>query len=220
MISKDDEGILIRFSVGIGYTISDAEKAVLLAKNSKNKNHLYNIRTLEENKIRTKLDTKLPIVKSYYKLQSYLEKNNPNLLSDLDNFKYDKKTGLLNRVGYIIELNKSYISKKRCVIFLDADYMHEINEKHGYKFVDKYLNESAKELQKNIRQKHIKKRVDILFYINDVFFHRKNDSAEDEFVIDLDYNQENLDFAKKIAKRYLENIYSAQKRLSKKLKLF
>jgi GGDEF domain-containing protein len=233
MKKKVKDGILLKFSVGIGNNIASAEEALMLAKKNKNKNNLYNIYVNDSNRkdIDNKNNNMKSLEKSYSKLKKFILKNNPSLVKDLDVFKYDQKTGLLNRIGYFIELEQLKLKKSnRLILFFDADDMHDVNEKYFYEkyfydFVDKYLIEIGKTLNKNIRcyKKDCKKKrgFDILGYNSkNTIFHRKNDSAGDEFIVNIEYNKKDCDLAKKIAKRYLDNIYLAQKELSKKLGVF
>lgn len=223
MTLKINDGILLKFSVGIGNNINSAEKALMVAKQKKT-DSLYNIEINDVASSEAILDKNIEsIVSSFLKIKEYLSKNNPPLLKDLENFKYDKKTGLLNRIGYFIEIEDFKLKHdKRCILFFDADNMHDINEKYGYDFVDKYLIVVGKTLEKSIRDKNKKDRFpDVLGYESDsTIFHRKNDSAGDEFIVNIAYDKPDFEFAKKIAKRYLDNIYLAQKELSKELNLF
>jgi GGDEF domain-containing protein len=218
MTTKFD-GVLLKFSVGVGYTLLNAENALWKAKKNKNKDVLYNI-CISNKKTKEVLFKDKRIITSYNKLKKFLQKNNPSLIKDLENFKYDPKTKLLNKLGYLLELNEIN-TKERCILFLDVDNLHDINTKYGYSFVDKYLIKVGQELNKNIRQKNRKDfSYDVLNYVSsNNLFHRKNDSAGDEFIINLEYKEKDLKLAKKIAERYLEKIYSAQKKLSKKLNL-
>ena len=163
------------------------------------------------------------VVDSYFKIKDYILENNPSLLDDLNKFKYDQKTGLLNRVGYFIEIHKQKVKNtNRAIIFFDADFMHDVNEEYSYDFVDKYLIEIGKSFKKHIRfEKKGDRGVDILGYDDvNTIFHRKNDSAGDEFILNIECNKKDYKIAKNIAKRYLNYMYDAQRNLSKKLNLF
>lgn len=196
----------INLSVGIGRNILEAEKALINAKKKKHNNRKYNIEIYSGKKIKSEIIISKELIDAYLRLEKNLS-HSPKLLKDLEILKRDPKTKLLNKLGYYIEKQKleiqnKYHKNKRYIILFDADSMHTLNKKYGYKAVDKQLECIGKALKENIRltTKDYRTEKDLI-NIKDVLNNRKNDSAGDEFIIDLYCNKKDLIT---IAKRYLD----------------
>lgn len=203
--------LLVKLSVGIGRNITEAEEALRLAK----KNKFIKDYNIEIYKGPKKEDKKTFFEKqtigAYLRLKEALLKSKKSL-DDLELFKFDPKTNLLNRLGYHIEkekliLKKTYDKDKRFIMLFDADSMHDLNKKYGYQKVDVHLRLIGKALKENIRDVLDKNDQVNLRKIKDILYNRRYDSAGDEFIIDLSCNKKDLF---KIARRYLEKCYNYQ----------
>jgi hypothetical protein len=218
MFNKDK--VVIRLSVGIGKNIEEAEEALLVAKTKKSKNNFFNIEIYnKKEKIEPKEEDYNKIIDSYLKLEDFLvNTNNCDKLKYLESFLYDSKTSLLNRVGYIIQIHKLKKENKynnRVILFFDVDDMHLLNTKYGYTKVDEYLELIGKTLFNCIRKKRELQDQDFLNVIrNNPIPHRRNDSAGDEFVIDLNCPDYDFNIAKKVTIKYLTEIYKNQEEIS------
>ena len=67
---------------------------------------------------------------------------------------HDQLTGLMNRNGFVVELDRMIErgDNPRAVLFVDLDRFKEINDRHGHRFGDLVLEEIARRLRKNIRR--------------------------------------------------------------------
>ena len=208
---KKLEGVVIRLSVGIGKNILEAEEALKIAKRKKHQKKEFNIEIYSGKPIPYTIELPNKVVSAYLRLENKLS-NSKDSLKDLEMLKRDHKTGLLNRFGYFVEKNKLIKQKKygkhRHILFFDADSMHSLNNKYGYVFVDKYLTAIGKALNENIRNRDKK---DIL-NVGDPLNNRRNDTAGDEFIIDISCKEEEV---LNITKRYLRKCYEYQRKIKK-----
>lgn len=205
---SDLERVVIRVSVGIGRNIEEAEEVLLRAKERKPESRRYNIEVYSGPGMPFPVEVQSDTVKSYLKLEQRLKiYGDDEGLKDLENLKHDPKTGLLNRVGYLVEVAKlrnKGLYRNRVIIFIDGDDMKKANSLLGYAGTDRYLEAMGSALKSQIRQietpYNTTRNIDILL-------NRKNDSGGDEFIVDLscDYSQ-----AERIARRYVDAMYSAQ----------
>jgi len=217
MTKTDLIGVVIKLSVGIGRNIKEAEEALKIAKKNKHKNKRFNIEIYIGPKLKYTDTINSEIIDAYFRLEKKLS-NCPTALKDLEIFKRDPKTKLLNKLGYYIEkqkleVNKKYNPKNRFLFLFDADSMHLLNKKYGYETVDKYLETIGNALSEKIRRSRDRMKTDLL-KIRNQLHNRKNDAAGDEFIIDLSCNQKDL---RKIAERYITNCYEYQKKLKIKI---
>jgi len=203
----------IKLSVGIGRNIAEAEYALKIAKKNKYKPQKFNIQIYSGKKLNCDKPVPKTIIDAYLRLEKKLS-DSPKALLDLEKFKKDPKTKLLNKLGYYIEKTKleqkkEYNPDQRFILLFDADSMHDLNKKYGFAKVDKYLEAIGKALNDNIRDSLERKEKDLL-KIKDLLNNRKNDSAGDEFIIDLSCDKKHL---RTIAERYLIKCYEYQKKI-------
>jgi GGDEF domain-containing protein len=201
----------MKFSVGIGNNVQEAECNLKKAKQRKNQNLEYNI--IESyNGQNQVIDMSNPIVESYLFLEQRLQQDKEGL-EKLEVLKHDSLTGLLNKVGYAIEVNKLNsigLYNSRIIIYLDGDGLHELNAEYGYEKVDELINLSGKAL-KNISRKETES-LDKKARNVDILNHRTHDSCGDEFLIDICCKPE---YALNVTKRYLDAMYQAQSTIQK-----
>ncbi|MFA5746238.1 MAG: diguanylate cyclase [archaeon] len=212
----EDSAIIIKLSAGIGRNLREAEETLKIAKTKKYRK-TYNIELYSGPRLKSTVKN-LPkeVINSYKRLEIELSKSK-SAISDLEVLKRDPKTGLLNKTGYLIEKEKLKSHNKynsRFVILFDCDSMHRLNQRYGYCFVDKYLTLIGNTLNNCTRKDNHRKEKDIII-TQDPLMHRKNDSAGDEFIIDISCKEKDI---KNVAKRYLAEIYNAQKKLALKKK--
>lgn len=207
-MTKKLDGIIIRLSVGIGRNILEAEEALKIAKKRKYQKKAFNIKIYTGEKIKELKNISKNAVSAYLRLEKKLLDSKS--LKDLEILKTDPKTGLLNRFGYFIEKHKlkkqRKYGKKRFIILFDADSMHNLNNKYGYTVVDKYLNTIGKALRDTTRHRDTKNTHNV----GDALYNRRNDTAGDEFIVDISCKREDLI---NITKRYLTKCYEYQKKL-------
>lgn len=207
------KGVTIKLSVGIGRNLAEAELALKSAKKNKYKHRKFNIKIYSGKKLNCDKPVPKTIIDAYLRLEKKLS-DSPKALLDLEKFKKDPKTKLLNKLGYYIEKTKlektkKYNPDKRFILLFDVDSMHALNKKYGYEKVDKILEAIGKALNDNIRNSLDRKEKDLL-KIKDLLNNRKNDSAGDEFIIDLSCEKKYL---RNIAERYLIKCYEYQKKI-------
>jgi len=215
----DKNKVIAKLSVGIGYTIKEAGEALLFAKTKKNKNLFLNIEIYNgKNKLEIQENDYNETINSYNELEKFLiETKNQDKLKCLESFLYDPKTNLLNRIGYNLQINKLKKENKyknRAILFFDVDDMHSLNEKLGYNKTDNCLKLIGQTLNHCIRKNRELEDQDFLnVTVNDPISHRKNDNVGDEFIIDLHCPNNDLSIAKKVAIRYLSEIYKEQENI-------
>jgi GGDEF domain-containing protein len=214
--SLDD--VMIKVSIGIGRNITEAEHSLAQAKQRKGDGNYYNIRVYGCKPLPAPEPEHNPVVDSFLRLeQRLLSEGFEDEISDLDSLKYDAKTGLLNRMGYEVEVRKLHHREAyadRVIILIDGDNMKHTNTLLGYEETDRYLEAIGRALKSQIRQaQSSKKGSSETDRETDVLVNRKNDSGGDEFIIDLgcDYCH-----AGNIAKRYVDAMYQAQAALERK----
>jgi diguanylate cyclase (GGDEF)-like protein len=208
------EDVVIRVSIGIGRNLAEAEHSLSRAKQRKNTGLRYNIEVYHGESISVPEPEHNPVVESYLRLeQRLLSEGFQEEISDLENLKYDAKTGLLNRMGYEVEVRKLQRRQaydERVIILVDGDNMKHANTTLGYEITDRYLEAIGRALKGQVRKEPVTSRgpreVDVLV-------NRKNDSGGDEFIIDLDCEYQH---AESIARRYVDAMYDAQAALGRK----
>jgi GGDEF domain-containing protein len=202
------EDVVIKVSVGIGRNMGEAEAALSRAKAKKKEGRYYNIETYEGMPLSCDAPYESQAVRSYLRLEQKLEEQGDIAgLCDLENLKYDLKTGLLNRMGYeveVLKLKNRGAYTDRVIILIDGDDMKGANSRLGYEGTDRYLACIGSALKGQVRQRDDSDRkarnVDILI-------NRKNDSGGDEFIVDIGCD---VRFAEGIARRYVHAIYQEQ----------
>ncbi|MEM4152809.1 MAG: diguanylate cyclase [Candidatus Pacearchaeota archaeon] len=206
MIARED---IIKVSCGIGRSFEESARAVAEAKKEKGKTE-FNIKIYQGPRLRSKLPESFKQrVQEYHKLARGLTEEQKRILK---NFSLrDPLTGLLNKMGFVIELEKlrqKGITEGYYILF-DIDDLHYWNSKLGYAEVDKYIEIIGQTIQNNIRHE---KLIDSKEKITDVVGHRLNESAGDEFLIFVpaEHNEKNLEKIKLMATRLLEKIYEKQ----------
>ncbi|MCX8194081.1 MAG: diguanylate cyclase [Candidatus Pacearchaeota archaeon] len=206
MIARDD---IIKVSCGIGRSFEEAARAVAEAKKEKGKTE-FNVKIYHGPRLRSKLPESFKQrVEEYRKLARGLTEEQKKIL---ENFSLrDPLTGLLNKMGFVLELEKlkqKGITEGYYLLF-DIDDLHDWNNKLGYAEVDKYIEIIGQTIQKNIRHE---KLVDYKERVADIVGHRLNESAGDEFLIFVpaEHNEKNLEKLKLMATRLLEKIYEKQ----------
>jgi GGDEF domain-containing protein len=210
------EGVLLRISAGIGRNIVEAEQGLKEAKKHKHEGLYYNIVLYEGESLKENADPP-QAVENYLRLEQKLSNlNDKQSLQNLESLKYDEKTGLLNRVGYNIEIEKlkrkgDYLPDERYVILLDGDDMHYLNQQFTYDTVDEYLKVIGAALKKQTDfETDSEKRARNV----DVLVNRKNDSAGDEFIINIRCSAESI---ASVAQRYVKAMYAAEQCLTAKI---
>ncbi len=203
---------LITLSCGIGRSFEEAAKSVLEAKKNK-LNNINNIQIYSGIRLRSKLHEGLKQkVQQYHKLSRVLSEEYKKLLEEFA--LRDPVTGLLNKTGFVLNLEKlkqQNITDGYYLLF-DLDDLHAWNNKIGYTKVDEYIEMIGKVIHSNIRHENM----DNSRQRNaDVIAHRLNESAGDEFLIFVpcNPNEENMDNARKIAERILQRIYEKEKEI-------
>lgn len=206
MITRDD---IIKVSCGIGRSFEEAARAVREAKKEKNKKE-FNIKVYNGDRLRSKIPESFKQrVQEYSSLAKGLTEEQKKIL---ENFSLkDPLTGLLNKLGFVLELEKlkqKGITEGYYILF-DLDDLHEWNNKLGYTEVDKYIEVIGKTIKTNLRHE---KLIESKERIADIVGHRLNESAGDEFLIFVpaEHHEKNLEKLKTIAIRLLEKIYEKQ----------
>jgi len=210
---------IITLSCGIGRSFEEAVEAIKKAKKNKI-NNFNNICVYTGRRLRSKLHESLKEkVKNYHMLSRVLSDEYRRILEEFA--LKDPVTGLLNKTGFVLNLEK--LKEKGIIegyyLLFDLDNLHDWNNKLGYTKVDEYIEMIGKVIHSNIRHEnmdveHGKQRT------ADVIAHRLNESAGDEFLIFIPcpHSDSNLANAKKIAERILQKIYEAQKNRNPSLK--
>ncbi|MBW2967272.1 diguanylate cyclase [Candidatus Woesearchaeota archaeon] len=205
------ETVVIKVSIGIGHNVEEAELALREAKTRKGQD-FYNIVVYAGAPVAAEEVTSAPDVECYLRLEDRLQ-DDLSALMDLENLKYDPKTGLLNRVGYEVAVQKLKDRGQygeRVFMLIDGDDMKRANAALGYSTTDRYLEAIGNALRSEVRQSDETgdaRDVDILV-------NRKNGAGGDEFVVDIGCSYRN---APRIARRYVRAMYSAQMELSRKI---
>ena len=200
---------IIKLSCGIGRSFEEAARAITEAKKEKGKNE-FNIKTYQGTRLRSKIPESFKErVQEYFKLAKGLTEEQKNIL---ENFSLrDPVTGLLNKMGFVLELEK--LKQKGITdgyyLLFDMDDLHEWNSKLGYTEVDRYIEIIGKAIKTNIRHE---KLTDTKERVADVVGHRLNESAGDEFLVFVpsEHNEKNIERLKLLAVRLLEKIYEKQ----------
>lgn len=214
MTSIDDK-VLMKFSVGIGHNIAESQEMLKIAKSNKMLGNHYNISCYNDNNGTRSLPyihKSNELIDGYIRLEQKLH-NDIDALRDLERMKYDPLTGLLNKTGYAIEVQKliqNGMYDDRVIIFMDGDGLHELNEKLGYAKVDEILTRCGRALTDTSRHHHNNNgfyNTDKKARNIDVLNHRVNDSGSDEFIIDINCPYE---FGINVAKRYIDSMYKSQ----------
>lgn len=207
--SLDD--VMIKVSIGIGRNIAEAEEALCSAKRRKSECRYYNIETYRGEPLLPPDLERTRVVESFLRLeQRLLLSGLDECITDLEMMKYDSKTGLLNRTGYEVEVQKlrnRYAYDDRVIILIDGDDMKRANSMLGYEGTDRYLEAIGRALKCQVRQNVFGKDG---IREPDVLVNRKNDSGGDEFIVDV---QCPYDEVKKIAMRCVDAMYAAQREL-------
>ncbi|MGB9707981.1 MAG: GGDEF domain-containing protein [Candidatus Pacearchaeota archaeon] len=200
---------IIKVSCGIGRSFEEAARAVAEAKKNKGKDD-FNIRVYNGVRLKSKLPESFKQrVQEYLLLARGLTEEQKKILANFS--LYDPVTGLLNKMGFVLELEKlkqKGITEGYYLLF-DMDDLHEWNNKLGYTEVDRYLEVIGQTIKNNIRHEK-------LIYseerVTDVVGHRLNESAGDEFLIFVpaEHNEKNVERLKIMATRLLEKIYERQ----------
>lgn len=204
---------LITLSCGIGRSFEEAAKAIMEAKKNK-LNNLNNIQIYNGLRLRSKLHEGLKQkVQEYHKLSRVLSEEYKKLLEEFA--LRDPVTGLLNKTGFVLNLEK--LKQEGIVegyyLLFDLDDLHDWNNKIGYTKVDEYIEMIGKVIHSNIRHENMtssgQQRT------ADVIAHRLNESAGDEFLIFVpcNPNEDNMNNARKIAERILQRIYEKEKEI-------
>ncbi|MBW2963973.1 diguanylate cyclase [Candidatus Woesearchaeota archaeon] len=207
--SLDD--VVIKVSIGIGRNVAEAEEALGYAKRKKSEGKYYNIESYHGDPLPPPDMERTRVVESFLRLeQKLLLEGFDESLTDLNMLKYDPKTGLLNRTGYEVEVQKlrnRYAYDDRVIILIDGDDMKKANSTLGYDGTDRYLEAIGRALKGQVRQ-NVFSRDGVRE--PDVLVNRKNDSGGDEFIVDVQcpYNE-----ARKIAMRCVDAMYAAQREL-------
>jgi diguanylate cyclase (GGDEF)-like protein len=211
------ERVAIKVSIGIGRNMAEAEQSLAVAKARKHEKRVYNIELylgtplVQEAHDAQHLGASNPAVRSYMRLEEKLGQQQDKAgLKDLQNLKYDPLTGLLNRMGYAVEVAKLKQEGRyhnRVIILIDGDNMKETNTRLGYRKTDQYLTMIGRALKRQVRQRD---NTDKKARNVDILLNRKNDSGGDEFIIDLSCPYHH---AEPIARRYVGAMYTAQVKL-------
>lgn len=198
---------MMKFSVGIGNNALEAEKNLKFAKERKNQGLDYNIVQSYDNHSHVTTASN-PVVDGYLFLEQRLSDDKEGL-EKLELLKVDPSTGLLNKVGYAIEVAKlknAGLYTGRIIVFMDGDDLHTLNAQYGYGEVDKLIVASGQALKKVTRKD--KESLDKKARNIDILNHRLNDSAGDEYLVDLACKPE---YAEQVTKRFLDAMYQAQR---------
>ncbi len=208
------EQVVIKVSIGIGRNIEEAEAGLAMAKQRKHEGRLYNIEHYSGKPLAHEVETSNKTVQSYLRLEDKLSQmDDKEGRDDLENLKQDPKTGLLNKVGYMVEVAKLRKESKydnRLIILIDGDNMKQANTLLGYEVTDEYLEVMGRALKRQIRS------IETPFNNvrnTDILLNRKNDSGGDEFIIDISCDHAHAEL---VAKRYVEAMYLAQLELNRK----
>ncbi|MFC1741642.1 GGDEF domain-containing protein [Nanoarchaeota archaeon] len=211
----DLESVMIKVSIGIGHNLTEAEEGLKVAKSRKDENRHYNIELYRGESLPPPMEERNPVVDSFIRLEQKLRcENLEDSISDLYMLKHDPKTGLLNRMGYEVEVQKlrqRHSYDNRVIILIDGDDMKRTNTRLGYELTDRYLEAIGHALKRQVRQASFTRDG---MREADVLVNRKNDSGGDEFIIDIACDYRN---AASIAERYVHAMYALQSELSRKL---
>jgi hypothetical protein len=218
------EGVVIKVSVGIGHSLAEAEDSLARAKQRKPEARYYNIEMYSGESIPDPEKMESRAVKSYLDIEQRLsEIGDSESLHNLEVLKYDSMTGLLNRMGYEVEVarlkNKGEY-ENRVIILIDGDNMKRTNAELGYEGTDRYLVAIGSALKSQVRSNREAgsdagkkgRDSDTKARNVDVLLNRKNDSGGDEFIVDIGCDYSN---AEGIAMRYIDAMYAAQRSVVK-----
>jgi GGDEF domain-containing protein len=207
------DDVVIKVSIGIGHNLAEAEQSLARAKSKKHQQRYYNVETYRSDPLPSPDTEPNPVVDSFIRLEKrLLSQGMEEDVVDLHNLKYDSKTGLLNRMGYAVEVKKlmeRYAYNNRIIILIDGDDMKKANSTLGYEQTDRYIEAIGRALKSSLRQTPFTKTG---MRETDVLLNRKNDSGGDEFIVDLEcpYHQ-----AETVAMRYVDAMYAAQREVGK-----
>lgn len=230
------DGIVLRYSAGVGRNQKEAELALAEAKKRKKDGLQYNLIVYSgesqrdsfladlEAKVGREADAMIRLLKAA------VEKEDAQQIDDARIIRYDSQTGLLKRAGYVAEVRELkekglYREGERFFIIFDADNMKELNddkENGGYELVNVYLNASGRAIARNTRQRKSEREDerrsdsssrDLTLRMNDgdIIGIRPNDGGGDEILVDLACK--NYANAEIIAKRLISVMYDSQKAL-------
>jgi GGDEF domain-containing protein len=234
------EEFIIGLSVGIGFSLNEAQEALKIAKKGKEKvvegeairiDGPYNIAIYKGTPLPDKAISLDEVTRDLTILNKYTGETYQDMLKLIEGKKIDSLTGTLTPYGYFIELDlirkaeeKVYKrTPKRNILLFDGDNMKHWNETYNYEEVTEHLIQIGKALNEHTH-KIISgdRKSDLILRTNKSeleeiadgsLVHRKHGTAGDEFIINLRAPYDKL---VPIAERLIREAYLAQLRLYKK----
>lgn len=216
---EDLEGRIIKFGVGIGYSLAAAIDAKTQAKQvGRAESNVVTNYNFPPETIETPDETN---AHNYLFVRGIVERSPDPVEREAGLIAHgklllDPRTGLCNKLGYhvaIEELKQKGVSTGY-FIYMDGNNMKSHNDRQGELKVDKLLSTIGKTITSHVRTLNGKKpgkRQHETYH--DVVAHRVNDSGGDEFLIflNLEHNETNDRLVEDRARLILDSVYTAQK---------